>query len=85
MATMLQSLSAILSLNLESLVLQRPVWTSHPVACLTSRPGLFGSVVAVAFQIAFRVKMHVNDVFLFFLKSFLTSVHQNDLKTLKTY
>jgi hypothetical protein len=27
---------------------------------------LFGSVVAVAFQIAFRVKMHVNDVFLFF-------------------
>jgi hypothetical protein len=24
------------------------------------------SVVAVAFQITFRVKMHVNDVFLFF-------------------
>jgi hypothetical protein len=26
--------------------------------------GLFGSVVAVAFQIAFRAKMHVNDFFL---------------------
>jgi hypothetical protein len=24
------------------------------------------SVIAVAFQITFRVKMHVNDVFLFF-------------------
>jgi len=28
--------------------------------------GLFGSVVAVAFQIAFRAKMHVNDVFFIF-------------------
>jgi hypothetical protein len=26
---------------------------------------LFGSVVAVAFQITFRAEMHVNDVFLF--------------------
>jgi hypothetical protein len=43
---------------------------------------LFGSVVAVAFQIAFRVKIHANDIF---LKSFLTSAHQNDLKTLKAY
>jgi hypothetical protein len=32
--------------------------------------GLFGSVVAVAFQIAFRAKMHVNDVFLFFKNYF---------------
>jgi hypothetical protein len=32
--------------------------------------GLFGSVVAVAFQIAFRVKMHVNNVFLFFKNHF---------------
>jgi hypothetical protein len=31
---------------------------------------LFGSVVAVAFQIAFRVKMHANDVFLFFKNHF---------------
>jgi len=46
---------------------------------------LFGSVVAVAFQIAFRAKMHANDIFFIFLKSFLTSAHQNDLKTLKTY
>jgi hypothetical protein len=27
---------------------------------------MFGSVVAVAFQIAFRVEIHANDVFLFF-------------------
>jgi hypothetical protein len=47
--------------------------------------GLFGNVVAVAFQIAFRVEIHANDVFLFFKKSFFTSAHQNDLKTLKTY
>jgi hypothetical protein len=26
---------------------------------------VFGSVVVVAFQITFRVKMHANDVFLF--------------------
>jgi hypothetical protein len=32
--------------------------------------GLFGSVVAVAFQIAFRAKMHVNDIFLFFKNHF---------------
>jgi hypothetical protein len=32
--------------------------------------GLFGSVVAVAFQIAFRVKMHANDIFLFFKNHF---------------
>jgi hypothetical protein len=31
---------------------------------------LFGSVVAVAFQIAFRAKMHANDVFLFFKNHF---------------
>jgi len=32
--------------------------------------GLFGSVVAVAFQITFRAKMHANDVFLFFKNYF---------------
>jgi hypothetical protein len=41
---------------------------------------LFGSVVAGAFQINFRVKMHASDVFLFLKKLFLTSAHQNDLK-----
>jgi hypothetical protein len=35
-----------------------------------SGPGLFGSVVAVAFQIAFHAKMHVNHVFLFFKNYF---------------
>jgi hypothetical protein len=31
---------------------------------------LFGSVVAVAFQIAFRAKMHANNIFLFFKNHF---------------
>jgi pectin methylesterase-like acyl-CoA thioesterase len=31
---------------------------------------MFGSLVAGAFQITFRVKMHVNDVFLFFKNHF---------------
>jgi hypothetical protein len=31
---------------------------------------LFGSVIAVAFQIAFRAKIYVNDVFLFFKNHF---------------
>jgi hypothetical protein len=31
---------------------------------------LFGSVIAVAFQITFRAKMHANDVFLFFKNDF---------------
>jgi hypothetical protein len=31
---------------------------------------VFGSVVAGAFQIAFRVEIHVNDVFLFFKNHF---------------
>jgi hypothetical membrane protein len=31
---------------------------------------VFGSVVAVAFQITFRVEMHANDVFSFFKNYF---------------
>jgi hypothetical protein len=31
---------------------------------------MFGSVVAVAFQITFRAEMHVNAVFLFFKNYF---------------
>jgi hypothetical protein len=43
---------------------------------------MFGSVVAVAFQIIFRAEMHVNDFF-YFLKIILTSAHQNDPKHTK--
>jgi hypothetical protein len=32
--------------------------------------GLFGSVVAVAFQITFRAKMYANNFFLFFKNYF---------------
>jgi hypothetical protein len=32
--------------------------------------GVFGSVVAGAFQITFRAKIHVNDVFSFFKNHF---------------
>jgi hypothetical protein len=45
--------------------------------------GVFGSVVAVAFQNVFRSEIHQNNVFFIFLKSFLISAHQNDLKTPK--
>jgi len=31
---------------------------------------VFGSVVVVAFQIAFRAKIHANDIFLFFKNYF---------------
>jgi hypothetical protein len=31
---------------------------------------LFGSVIAVAFQIAFRAKMYANNIFLFFKNYF---------------
>ena len=41
---------------------------------------MFGSVIAIAFQITFRVEMHVNDVFFIFFKLFFTSAHQNDPK-----
>jgi hypothetical protein len=41
---------------------------------------VFGSVVAGAFQITFRAKIHVNNIFLFLKKLFLTSAHQNDSK-----
>jgi len=41
---------------------------------------MFNSVVAVAFQITFRVEMHANDIFFIFKKLFLTSAHQNDPK-----
>jgi hypothetical protein len=31
---------------------------------------MFNNVIAVAFQITFRVEMHVNDIFLFFKNYF---------------
>jgi hypothetical protein len=40
-------------------------------------------MVVVAFQNIFHSEMYQNNVFLFFLKLFLISVHQNDLKTPK--
>ena len=41
------------------------------LACTSFKTkGLFGSVVAVVFQIAFRAKIHANDVFLFFKNYF---------------
>ena len=43
----------------------------------------FESVVAVIFQNIFYSEMYQNNIFFIFLKLFLTSVHQNDLKILK--
>jgi hypothetical protein len=45
-----------------------------------SQASLFGSMVAVVFQSIFSAEMYQNDVFSFFLKLFLRSAHQNDLK-----
>jgi hypothetical protein len=45
---------------------------------------MFGIVIAVAVQSAFRLQMHQDNVF-FLKKLFLISVHQNDPKTLKKY
>jgi hypothetical protein len=42
--------------------------------------GLFWIVVVVAVQNAFRLEMHQNEFF-YFLKSFLTITHQNNMKT----
>jgi hypothetical protein len=44
---------------------------------------VFGSVVAVVFLSIFHSEMYQNNVFFIFLKSFLISAHQNDLKTHK--
>jgi hypothetical protein len=44
---------------------------------------MFGSVVAGAFQITFRVKMHVNDVFLFF-KNYFWHQHIKTIQTIQT-
>ena len=44
---------------------------------ITSNTNLFGSLIMVAFQNSFRVKIHQNDIF-FIL--FLRSAHQNDPK-----
>jgi hypothetical protein len=41
--------------------------------------GVFKNIIAVAFQSTFRTEIHENK----FLKLFLTSSYQNDLKKLK--
>jgi hypothetical protein len=41
-----------------------------PVFTAMIRSRVFGSVVVVAFQIAFRAEIHANDVFLFFKNHF---------------
>ena len=46
---------------------------------------VFGSVVAVAFQSVFHSKMYQNNIFFIFLKSFLTSAHQMNLKIPEKY
>ena len=45
---------------------------------------MFGSVIAVAFQITFRVEMHVNDFFYFLKIIFDISISKRS-KTYKPY
>jgi len=42
----------------------------QPSLLSTILKSVFGSVVVVAFQITFRAKIYVNDVFLFFKNHF---------------
>ena len=44
---------------------------------------MFGSVVAVAFQITFCAEMHVNDIFLFF-KNYFWHQHIKTIKKIQT-
>jgi len=44
---------------------------------------VFGSVVASAFQIIFRAKMHVNDIFLFF-KNYFWYQHIKTIQNIQT-
>jgi hypothetical protein len=47
---------------------------------------VFDIVIAVAFQSTFRLKMHQKKYFFYFLKnSLLSSIHQNDSKTLNFF
>ena len=46
-------------------------------------PSMFGSVVAGAFQITFRAKMHANDVFSF-LKNYFWYQHIKTIQTIQT-
>jgi len=43
---------------------------ARPSDCPLHLKSVFGSVVAVAFQITFRAEIHNNDVFLFFKNHF---------------
>jgi hypothetical protein len=43
---------------------------THKPFDMSSTYWVFGSVVVVAFQIAFRAEIHANDVFLFFKNHF---------------
>ena len=45
---------------------------------------MFGSVVAVAFQIAFHAEIHANDIFLFF-KIFFWHQHIKTIQKYKLY
>ena len=55
----------------QDLLAQRYVATKRPICAYRQQiKSVFGSVVAVAFQIAFRAEIHANDVFLFFKNYF---------------
>jgi hypothetical protein len=43
-----------------------PIFLKHSI----KTKSVFGSVVAVAFQIAFRAEIHANNIFLFFKNYF---------------
>jgi hypothetical protein len=55
-----------------------------PLPCLNSSSSVFGNVVAGAFQIAFRAKIHANDFF-YFLKIIFDISTSKQSKKYKPY
>jgi hypothetical protein len=51
----------------------------------TEIPDCYIVLIGNMTEVAFYLKKYVNNIFFIFLKLFLISIHQNNLKTLKIY
>ena len=59
------------------------IWNEGNLAPPVKASGMFGSVVAVVFQIIFCAEMHANDVFLFF-KNYFWHQHIKTIQNIQT-
>jgi hypothetical protein len=71
----------ILKINFFNIFLNKNILKNNYYRTFHHLKSVFGNVIVVTFQIAFRAEIHVNDIF-YILKSYLTSAHQNDLKNI---